>query len=134
LKVCAITTGENRHFKQPGFIYILKTRLCCVHYSWRDMNKLLLIPDRKPIYTTTQEAEAGGSMNSRPARSIKRVSGQLVLHRETLSLKNKKERKRKKKKESKGARETAQWSRTLAVLPKDLGSIPRTHVAAHNCL
>jgi hypothetical protein len=26
----------------------------------------------------------------------------------------------------------AQWLRTLAVLPKDQGSIPSTHMAAHN--
>ncbi|KRY94874.1 hypothetical protein T4B_12424 [Trichinella pseudospiralis] len=28
----------------------------------------------------------------------------------------------------------AQRLRALAVLPKDLGSIPSTHMAAHNCL
>jgi hypothetical protein len=30
--------------------------------------------------------------------------------------------------------ETAQWLRALAALPEDLGSIPSTHTAAHNCL
>ena len=28
----------------------------------------------------------------------------------------------------------AQWLRTLAVLPKDPGSIPSPHMAAHNCV
>ena len=32
------------------------------------------------------------------------------------------------------AGEMAQWLRTLAVLLKDQGSIPRTHVATCNCL
>ena len=34
---------------------------------------------------STQEAEAGRSLSSRPARSIEQVPGQLGLHRETLS-------------------------------------------------
>jgi hypothetical protein len=33
-----------------------------------------------------------------------------------------------------GAREMAQQLRALAVLLEDLGSMPSTHVAAHNCL
>ncbi|CAO2645611.1 hypothetical protein LEMLEM_LOCUS27546 [Lemmus lemmus] len=28
----------------------------------------------------------------------------------------------------------AQWLRALTALPKDPGSIPSTHMAAHNCL
>ena len=32
------------------------------------------------------------------------------------------------------AGEMAQWLRTLAVLPEDLGSIPSTHMTANNCL
>ena len=32
------------------------------------------------------------------------------------------------------AGEMAQWLRALVVLVKDPGSIPSTHVAAHNCL
>jgi hypothetical protein len=34
----------------------------------------------------------------------------------------------------KGAGEMDQWLRTLAALPRDLGSIPSTHGAAHSCL
>lgn len=33
-----------------------------------------------------------------------------------------------------GTREIAQRLRELAALPKDSGSIPSTHVVAHNCL
>ena len=33
-----------------------------------------------------------------------------------------------------GAREMAQWLRTLTVLPAYAGSIPNTHMAVHNCL
>ena len=33
-----------------------------------------------------------------------------------------------------GAGQMAQWLRALPALPEDLGSIPSTHVAAHNCL
>jgi hypothetical protein len=33
-----------------------------------------------------------------------------------------------------GAGEMAQWLRALPALPKDMGSIPGTHMAAHNCL
>ena len=33
-----------------------------------------------------------------------------------------------------GAGEMAQQLGALAVLPEDLGSIPSTHMAAHNCL
>jgi hypothetical protein len=33
-----------------------------------------------------------------------------------------------------GAREMAQWLRTLASLSENPGSIPSTHIAAHNCL
>jgi hypothetical protein len=33
-----------------------------------------------------------------------------------------------------GAGEMAQWLRALSILPKDPGSIPSTHMAAHNCL
>ena len=32
------------------------------------------------------------------------------------------------------AGEMAQWIRALAALPEDPGSIPSTHMAAHNCL
>jgi hypothetical protein len=32
------------------------------------------------------------------------------------------------------AEEMAQWLRALAVLLENLGSIPSTHMAAHNCL
>jgi hypothetical protein len=38
---------------------------------------------------STQEAEAGGFLSSRPAWSTKRVPGQPGLYRETLSRKNK---------------------------------------------
>jgi hypothetical protein len=41
--------------------------------------------------SSTWEAEAGGFLRSRPAWSTKRVPGQPGLHRETLSLKNKKQ-------------------------------------------
>jgi hypothetical protein len=33
-----------------------------------------------------------------------------------------------------GAEEMAQQLRALAALPEDLGSIPSTHMVAHNCL
>ena len=39
------------------------------------------------FYPRRKEAEAGGSLSSRPAWSIKRVSGEPRLHRETLSQK-----------------------------------------------
>jgi hypothetical protein len=45
---------------------------------------------------STQEAEAGGFLSSRPAWSTKRVPGQPGLHRETLSRKNKKKKKKRK--------------------------------------
>jgi hypothetical protein len=32
------------------------------------------------------------------------------------------------------AGEMAQWLKALAAFPEALGSIPSTHVAAHNCL
>lgn len=32
------------------------------------------------------------------------------------------------------AGEMAQWLTALAILPEDPHSIPRTHMAAHNCL
>jgi hypothetical protein len=41
------------------------------------------------------EAEASGSLSSRPAQFIKRVPGQPELHRETLSQKNKNKNKNK---------------------------------------
>jgi hypothetical protein len=48
---------------------------------------------------STREAEAGGSLSSRPAWSTEWVPGQPGLHRETLSWKKKrKEKKRKVKK------------------------------------
>jgi hypothetical protein len=31
----------------------------------------------------------------------------------------------------KGARELAQWLKTLAALPEDLGSVPSTHMVTH---
>jgi hypothetical protein len=37
------------------------------------------------------------------------------------------------KSQNNGAGEMVQWSRALAALPEDLGSIPSTHMAAHNC-
>jgi hypothetical protein len=40
---------------------------------------------------STQEAEAGRFLNSRPAWSTKWVPGQPGLHRETLSLEEKKD-------------------------------------------
>jgi hypothetical protein len=45
---------------------------------------------------STWEAEAGGSLSSRPAWSTEWVPGQPGLHRETLSWKNKIKKKRKK--------------------------------------
>ena len=45
---------------------------------------------------STQEAEAGGFLSSRPAWSTKFVPGQPELYRETMSQRKKKERKRKK--------------------------------------
>jgi hypothetical protein len=33
-----------------------------------------------------------------------------------------------------GAGDMAQWLRALAALSENLGSIPRIHMAAHNCL
>ena len=41
---------------------------------------------------STQEAEKGGSLSSRPAWSTKQVPGQPGLHRETLSWKTKKKK------------------------------------------
>jgi hypothetical protein len=43
---------------------------------------------------STQEAEAGGFLSSRPAWSTKRVPGQPGLHRETISQKNQKKKKK----------------------------------------
>jgi hypothetical protein len=37
-------------------------------------------------------------------------------------------------KSKQGAGEMAQWLRALTALPKDLGSIPRTHMVAHSHL
>ena len=45
---------------------------------------------RTPL-TSALEAEAGGSLSSRPAWSIELVPGQPGLHRETLSQERKKE-------------------------------------------
>jgi hypothetical protein len=39
---------------------------------------------------SSQKAEAGGSLNSRPAWSTKRVVGKLKLHSETLPTKERK--------------------------------------------
>ena len=50
---------------------------------------------------STQEAEAGGLLSSRPACSTEWVPGQPELHRETLSRKKKKKRKEKKEKKRK---------------------------------
>jgi hypothetical protein len=44
------------------------------------------------------QAEAGGSLNWRPAWSIEQVPGQLGLHRKTLSQKNKKQTNKQKNK------------------------------------
>lgn len=33
-----------------------------------------------------------------------------------------------------GAKEVAPWLKALAALQENLGSIPSTHVAVHNCL
>ena len=38
------------------------------------------------------------------------------------------------KRDTLGAGEMGQWLGPLMVLPEDLGSIPSTHMAAHNCL
>ena len=66
---------------------------------------------------STQEAEAGGFLSSRPAWSTEWVAGQPGLHRETLSRKNKnktktkqkKERKEKKRKEKKRKEKKDGW-------------------------
>jgi hypothetical protein len=50
---------------------------------------------------STQEAEAGGFLSSRPAWSTKGVPGQPGLYRETLSSKTNKQTKTKKKKKTK---------------------------------
>ena len=42
--------------------------------------------------SSTQEAEAGGSLSSRPVWSTERVLGQPRLHREILSRKTKKKK------------------------------------------
>ena len=42
-----------------------------------------------PFHPSTQEAEAGASLSSRPAWSTERIPGQPGLHRETLSPKTK---------------------------------------------
>jgi hypothetical protein len=47
---------------------------------------------------STQEAEAGEFLSSRPAWSIEWVPGQPGLYRETLSRKNQKRKKKKKRK------------------------------------
>ena len=49
---------------------------------------------------------------------------------------NNKTNKRKKKKNQKTKNLTSrlEWIKALAVLPEDLGSIPSTHMAAHNSL
>jgi hypothetical protein len=51
---------------------------------------------------STQEAEAGGFLSSRPAWSTKWVPGQPGLYRETLSRKTKKQKNNKKKKFNQG--------------------------------
>jgi hypothetical protein len=40
----------------------------------------------------------------------------------------------KKKTIKQGAGEMSQWLRVLAALPEDPGSIPSTHMIAHNCV
>jgi hypothetical protein len=68
---------------------------------------------------STEKAEAGGSLSSRPAWSIE-------LHRETLSQKQTKNKNR--------AEEMAQWLRTLASLLEVLSSVPSNSMVAHNHL
>ena len=63
------------------------------------------------------------------ATVVYRANYKTELHRETLSEQKKEERYLVKN----GPGEMAQWLRALAVLPKDLGSITSTHMAAHNC-
>jgi hypothetical protein len=56
---------------------------------------------------SAQEAEAGGGLSSRPVWSTEQVSGQLGLHRETVSknqINKMKERERERKKERKKER------------------------------
>jgi hypothetical protein len=52
-------------------------------------------------HTFNQEAEAGGSVSSRPAWSTERVLGQPGLHRETLSQTNKNYKNKNKTKQKK---------------------------------
>jgi hypothetical protein len=47
----------------------------------------------------TWEAEAGGSLSSRPTWSTEQILGQPGLHRETLSQKTKQKKKERKKRE-----------------------------------
>jgi hypothetical protein len=63
-------------------------------------------------------------VSSRTARAIKR----------NAVSKNQKKNPKKKGRWGWSTGEMAQWLRTLAVLPKDPGSIPSIHMAAHNSL
>jgi hypothetical protein len=66
---------------------------------------------------STQEAEAGGFLSSRPAWSTERVPGQPGLYRETLSRKNKKQKKKTKKKKKKNNR-NRKWRRFPSLRPR----------------
>ena len=66
---------------------------------------------------STQEAEAGGFLSSRPAWATKWVPGQPGLYRETLSQKTKKP-KNKQKTKTKKTLYLGSWSKTHSFLKK----------------
>ena len=76
-------------------------------YSWNLSTKLSIKNSYRLVVVahtfnpSTREAEAGGSLSSRPAWSTELVPGQPRLHRETLSQKPKKKKKKKKKRKKK---------------------------------
>jgi hypothetical protein len=76
---------------------------------------------------STQEAEAGGFLSSRPAWSTERVPGQPELHRETLSWKKKNSISRTYIKVEERAGEMAQQLRAPTALPEVMSSNPSNH-------
>jgi hypothetical protein len=80
---------------------------------------------------STREAEAGGFLSSRPARSTKWVPGQSWLYRETLSRKTKIKKKKKKFKSQRKRSDALKWKLQMA-MSHHIGAGNQIHVLCNS--
>jgi hypothetical protein len=84
-------TFTEKGIPEPKLSQVL-TVTCSSQYAERsrDSSQAVVVVVVHTFYPSTQKAEAGRFLSSRPAWSTERVPGQPGLHRETLSRKKKK--------------------------------------------